>query len=108
MNEIKEIFLNCAQLKEIDLLTYNEEELVCDELLEILSDYSPKTLYNFSFYKNWIFTVKGLGKYFESWRNKEPLVFMKYEDDINFEEEHEVIIRKYYDEGVIKETNCLE
>ena len=75
----------------------------------MLSDYSPKTLYEFSFTKNWIFTIKGLERFFESWRNRKPLVFMKYSGDIcYFEEQHEMVIKKYYDEGVIKETNCLE
>ncbi|GBB97053.1 hypothetical protein RclHR1_02900016 [Rhizophagus clarus] len=105
---IKNIFLNCNQLKKIYLLTKNEDKLICDDLLKILIDYSPKVLYEFCFDDNWIFTVEGLENFFENWRCRNPLIFKKYGyKRLYFKEEHEIIVRKYYDEGVIKETNCL-
>jgi hypothetical protein len=104
---IKEIFLNCTRLKMIDLSTSNEEERNCDNLLEILADYSPETLCEFSFFENWIFTVKGLENFFESWRKRKPLIFNKHYSGWGFfTNEHKKIVKKYLDEGVIKEANC--
>ncbi|RIA98177.1 hypothetical protein C1645_870932, partial [Glomus cerebriforme] len=105
---IKEIFLNCVHLKKLYLLTRNEEKLNCDELLKILINYSPKVLYEFCFDDNWIFTVESLDHFFENWRCRNPLIFKKYGyKRLYFKEEHENVVRKYYNEGVIKETNCL-
>ncbi|PKY25905.1 hypothetical protein RhiirB3_441031 [Rhizophagus irregularis] len=105
---IKEIFLNCNQLKKIYLLTKNEGKFNCDDLLKILLDYSSKNFYEFCFDDNWIFTVEALEIFFENWRCRNPLIFKKYGyKRLYFKDDHEFIVRKYYNEGVIKETNCL-
>ncbi|CAB4382497.1 unnamed protein product [Rhizophagus irregularis] len=105
---IKEIFLNCNQLKKIYLLTKNEGKFNCDDLLKILLDYSSKNFYEFCFDDNWIFTVEALENFFENWRCRNPLIFKKYGyKRLYFKDDHEFIVRKYYNEGVIKETNCL-
>jgi hypothetical protein len=105
---IKNIFLNCNQLKKIYLLTKNEDKLICDDLLKILLDYSSKIFYEFCFDDNWIFTVEALENFFENWRCRNPLIFKKYGyKRLYFKEDHEFLVRKYYNEGVIKETNCL-
>ncbi|GBC01439.1 hypothetical protein RclHR1_00420001 [Rhizophagus clarus] len=104
---IKEIFINCTRLKMIDLSTNNEEERGCDELLEIITNYSPESLCEFSFFENWIFTVGGLEKFFENWRKRKPLIFNKHYSGLCFfTDEHKKIVKKYLDEGVIKEANC--
>ncbi|RIA98932.1 hypothetical protein C1645_812103 [Glomus cerebriforme] len=106
LNGIKEIFLNCRQLKKINLSIRNDEELNCDELLKILIDYSPKSLYEFSFCENLIFTIEGLNNFFENWRGRKPLVFNKYSYRIGyFTNDHRMIVKKYLEEGVIKKTN---
>ncbi|RIA80156.1 hypothetical protein C1645_839220 [Glomus cerebriforme] len=104
---IKEIFLNCTQLKMIDLSTNNEKKRNCDKLLEILMDYSPKSLCEFSFFENWIFTVEGLENFFENWRERRPLIFNKHYNGLGFfTDKHRKVVKKYFDKGVIKETNC--
>ncbi|PKC74656.1 hypothetical protein RhiirA1_408835, partial [Rhizophagus irregularis] len=64
LDGIKEILLNCTQLKMINLSTDNKEKNNCDKLLEILTNYSPKTLYEFSFNENWKFSIEGLEIFF--------------------------------------------
>ncbi|GBB83458.1 hypothetical protein RclHR1_10190007 [Rhizophagus clarus] len=105
LSGIKDILLNCSQLKKIRLSLCNEGRLnVCDELLEILVKFSPNNLNTFSLNK-WKFSVESLQSFFESWRNRFPIIFDLYFG--NFTEEHKVIVKKYFDEGIIKETNFL-
>ena len=73
---IKEILLNCTRLKIMVLSTNNDGERNCDELLEILANYSPITLCELSFFENWIFTIEGLEKFFENWRKRKPLILI--------------------------------
>src|SRR5947207_14486103 len=53
--DIKEMFINCTYLKTIYLIK-NENQLICDELLEILVKFSSKSLCNVTF-QNWRFTI---------------------------------------------------
>ncbi|RGB39567.1 hypothetical protein C1646_754292 [Rhizophagus diaphanus] len=108
--DLKEIFLNCTQLEMLSL-SLDSEEHNGDKLLEIILDYSPETLREYSFFKkeNSIFTTEGLEKFFENWKKrKPPLIFniinIYYSNEKNFTE-HEKIIKNYFDEGVIKEYN---
>ncbi|CAB5185617.1 hypothetical protein RhiirA5_432810 [Rhizophagus irregularis] len=108
--DLKEIFLNCTQL-EMMSLSLDSEEHNGDKLLEIILDYSPETLREYSFFKkeNSIFTTKGLEKFFENWKkSKSPLIFNiindYYSNEENFTDNNK-IIKKYFDEGVIKEYN---
>ncbi|RGB40641.1 hypothetical protein C1646_753079 [Rhizophagus diaphanus] len=108
--DLKEIFLNCTQL-EMMCLSLDSEEHNGDKLLEIILDYSPETLREFSFIKeeNSLFTTGGLEKFFENWKkSKSPLIFNITNVNCSYEEnftEHNKIIKKYFDEGVIKEYN---
>jgi hypothetical protein len=100
---IKEIFLNCTQLKMIKLLIKNKEKHDCNELLEILTDYSPENLCEFSFFGNWIFTIEDLEKFFKNWGKRKPLIF-----NINcFTDEQKEVVKKYLDKGVIKKSNLI-
>ncbi|PKC54104.1 hypothetical protein RhiirA1_477959 [Rhizophagus irregularis] len=108
--DLKEIFLNCTQL-EMMSLSLDSEEHNGDKLLEIILDYSPETLREYLFFKkeNSIFTTKGLEKFFENWKkSKSPLIFNiindYYSNEENFTDNNK-IIKKYFDEGVIKEYN---
>jgi hypothetical protein len=109
LEDLKEIFLNCTQLEMMGFLLDSEEHNG-DKLLEIISDYSPETLYECSFYRteNSIFTTEGLEKFFENWKKRKPLIFNIIQDYNDNEEsfiEHDKIIKKYFDEGVIKKYN---
>ncbi|CAB4396379.1 unnamed protein product [Rhizophagus irregularis] len=89
----------------------DSEEHNGDKLLEIILNYSPETLRKYTFIEieNSIFTTEGLEKFFENWKKrKPPLIFdiinNPWSDKDNFTE-HNKIIKKYFDEGVIKEYN---
>ncbi|RIA98933.1 hypothetical protein C1645_866145 [Glomus cerebriforme] len=110
LNGIKEIFSNCRQLRMINFSTNNDENLNCDKLLEILTNSSSKTLCEFYFIGNWNFTIEGLENFFKSWRNtRKPLLINMYTGEKNYlEDKYRNVVKKYYDEEVIKETNLLE
>ncbi|GBC53213.2 hypothetical protein GLOIN_2v1788600 [Rhizophagus irregularis DAOM 181602=DAOM 197198] len=93
----------------IERLTICVEIENFDGIKEIfLNYYSSKNFYEFCFDDNWIFTVEALEIFFENWRCRNPLIFKKYGyKRLYFKDDHEFIVRKYYNEGVIKETNCL-
>ncbi|GBC21727.2 hypothetical protein GLOIN_2v1511704 [Rhizophagus irregularis DAOM 181602=DAOM 197198] len=106
LDEIREMLLNCPQLKTIDLSAINEKQIICDKLLEIIIDFSPKSLYKFSFNGYWIFSVESLQTFFENWRNKFPIKFyISFSDESWVTEEYGIILKKYLDEGIIKRTN---
>jgi hypothetical protein len=109
LNGIRDILLNCSQLKKIKLSSCNNKWriIICDELLEIIIKFLPNNLYSFSF-NRWKFSVDGLETFFENLRNKHPIIFNLYPDLGPFTIEHQWIVKKYVDEGVIKKTNCLE
>ncbi|RGB40955.1 hypothetical protein C1646_752721 [Rhizophagus diaphanus] len=69
LDDIKEIFLNCNQLRMINLSLYNENNFNCDKFFEILLKYSPKTLCKIYFSEEWIFTINGSKSFFENWNN---------------------------------------
>ncbi|CAG8694885.1 15925_t:CDS:2, partial [Rhizophagus irregularis] len=101
---IKEIFLNCARLNKLELyiVDIEDEEDNCDEILNILADYSSKTFKIFSFNKDFIFSVDGLQNFFEKWRGRIPIKFVtRFYRCRYFTQEHIKIIKKYFDEGVV-------
>ncbi|GBB89115.1 hypothetical protein RclHR1_01580016 [Rhizophagus clarus] len=103
LDGIKGILLNCTQLKMINLSMDNKKQYNCDIFLEILTNYSPKTLYEISFNENWKFSNEGLENFFKSWRNIEPITFtMKFIGDID--EGYKRIVEKYYEKGIIKDN----
>ena len=81
----------------------------CDELLEILTDFSPKTFYEFSFSEDCYLSVNGLQSFFENWRSRIPIEFnTRFDRSMFYTEEHIAVLKKYLDEGVIsKETTYL-
>ncbi|RIA90120.1 hypothetical protein C1645_876312 [Glomus cerebriforme] len=103
LNEMKEILLKCSHLKSIYLLICNDGKFNCDELLEVLVNFSPTTLHEFTLSGKWIFSINALQSFFESWRNRFPIIFNQ--DIENVKKENKMIVKKYYDEGIIKETN---
>jgi hypothetical protein len=108
LNEIRNMLSSCSQLKSIDLSATNEEQIICDKLLEIMINFSPKSLCKFSFNGYWIFSVEGLQSFFENWRDKFPIKFnICFGDESWFTDEHEIIVAKYLNEGIIKKTNCF-
>lgn len=69
LDNIKEILLNCNQLRMINLSLYNFNNHNCDKFFEILLKYSSNTLCKIYFSDEWIFTINGLKVFFENWKN---------------------------------------
>ena len=62
---------------------------------------------NSLFLKIGFLRLKDLENFFENWRKRKPLIFNKHYSEIGyFTDEHKKIVKKYFDEGVIKEANC--
>ena len=100
LSGIREIFLNCSQLNRLFLSINMDSDLNCDELLEILTNFSPKTFYEFSFSEDCNFSVNGLQNFFENWKGRIPIKFnTRFDRSYFFTEEHEMIVKKYLDEG---------
>ncbi|GBC02515.1 hypothetical protein RclHR1_04660008 [Rhizophagus clarus] len=113
---IKEIFLNCRKLRKLSLHLYNCGDdddvrvITCNEVLNVLLNYSPETFEEFSFNDEWYFSGKGLQNFFEGWRGRKPIKFVTLFDDdcYHFTRRHINILKKYCYEGVIdKETRYL-
>ena len=107
MNEINRIFSKCTQLEKIYFTTSTNNSSISpngDELLRIISNFSPMTLREFSFGDNWNFSVNGLRKFLEDWRNRRvPLKLIHYCESVNtWTNEHTKIMEMYKNEGVIR------
>ena len=89
--------------------TENSNGLCCDELLEILTEFSPKTLHEFQYSEEWNFSISGLQSFFENWRGRIPIEFnTRFDRSIFYTGNHVEVIQKYFDEEVIsKETKHL-
>ncbi|CAB4376420.1 unnamed protein product [Rhizophagus irregularis] len=114
---IKEIILNCNKLRKLDIYINFEEddgddhghEIICDEVLNYLLNYSSRNFDEFAFSEYWRFSVNNLKNFFEGWRGRKPIKFITHFDRCYyFTQEHVKIVQKYYDEGVIdKNTRFL-
>ncbi|CAB4383975.1 unnamed protein product [Rhizophagus irregularis] len=107
---VKEIILNCNKLRELDISinfeddagNNHEREIICDEILNYLLNYSPRNFDEFSFNERWRFSVNNLKNFFEGWRGRKPIEFNpRFDKCDHFTQKHIEIVQKYYDEGVI-------
>ncbi|CAB4440239.1 unnamed protein product [Rhizophagus irregularis] len=114
---VKEIILNCNKLRELDISikfeddagNNHEREIICDEILNYLLNYSSRNFDEFAFDQNWRFSVNNLKNFFEGWRGRKPIKFItRFHKCHHFTQKHIEIVQKYYDEGVIdKDTRSL-
>ncbi|PKC69314.1 hypothetical protein RhiirA1_456168 [Rhizophagus irregularis] len=107
---VKEIILNCNKLRELDISinfeddagNNHEREIICDEILNYLLNYSPRNFDEFSFNERWRFSVNNLKNFFEGWRGRKPIEFNpRFDKCDHFTQKHIEIVQKYYDEGNI-------
>ncbi|GBC03823.1 hypothetical protein RclHR1_05340009 [Rhizophagus clarus] len=97
---------NCRNLVELNLsndsvyLNYNAG----NDLLNILAEYSPKSLTNITISYIWNFSPNVLERFFESFR-KQPLFYFHVKDSYYFEDIYKIKVRKFIDEGVVKYSN---
>src|ERR1043166_9323822 len=107
---VKSLLLNCICLKSIRFDSFNlitRDENIGDELLDILTKFSPKALTDITISGYWKCSVDAFERFFESCRTRTLLSFVvicAYQCYIT--EDHRAVIRKYVNEGVIKESNC--
>jgi hypothetical protein len=73
-----------------------------DELLDILTKFSPNSLTNISISEGWKYSIDALKIFFESCR-EQTLQYFEFTINNNdcITEEHEAIVSKYLKEGVI-------
>jgi hypothetical protein len=77
-----------------------------NELLDILTKFSPKSLTNIIIGGDWKYSVDAFERFFESYRERNLLNFGITSED-NITEDHEDIIRKYINEQVINESRFV-
>jgi len=114
---VKSLLLNCKYLKCVkfynldnnnnnnhhDNNNTSNNNIGGDELLNILSKFSPESLNEIIISGNWKFSIEVFERFFESFRERNPLYFSI---DIHngkhyVTEDHKAIIKKYINEGVI-------
>ncbi|PKY30984.1 hypothetical protein RhiirB3_448351, partial [Rhizophagus irregularis] len=114
---VKEIILNCNKLRKLEIFINfedddgddHEREIICDEILNYLLNYSSRNFDEFAFDQDWRFSVNNLKNFFEGWRGRKPIKFVtRFHKCHHFTQKHIEIVQKYYDEGVIdKDTRSL-
>ncbi|RIA99427.1 hypothetical protein C1645_730880 [Glomus cerebriforme] len=109
---IKSLLLNCRSLRKIRLDNLNsfvnENDNIGDELLDILTKFSPKSLNDVTISEVWKYSIDAFEQFFESCRERTTINFGIIHDDKYFiTEDHKSIVRKYMNKGVIEWTNCV-
>ncbi|POG73003.1 hypothetical protein GLOIN_2v1773116 [Rhizophagus irregularis DAOM 181602=DAOM 197198] len=113
---VKEIILNCNKLRKLEIFINfedddddHEREIICDEILNYLLNYSSRNFDEFAFDQDWRFSVNNLKNFFEGWRGRNPIKFVTHFHKCHhFTQKHIEIVQEYYDEGVIdKDTRSL-
>ncbi|PKY57102.1 hypothetical protein RhiirA4_411527, partial [Rhizophagus irregularis] len=104
---VKSLLLNCKYLEVVKFdslyafINLNDN-ILGDELLDILAEFSPKFLTNITISAIWKYSIDGFIRLFESYKERNLRHFnlcKNYDYDIT--EDHKVIIKKYIDEGII-------
>ncbi|RIA87063.1 hypothetical protein C1645_778141 [Glomus cerebriforme] len=108
---VKLLLLNCRYLGciKFDSLEdsfvnfVNENDNTGDELLDILTKFSPNSLTDISISGCWKYSIEAFERFFDSCREKTLFYFEIIPSNINYiTQDHIVIIRKFIEEGVIK------
>jgi hypothetical protein len=107
---LKSLLLNCKNLINLCLDSLNENDDVGDELLETLTEFSPKSLISINISGYWKYSIHALERFLESYRGRKLLCFNITDYDLRgfIIKEHIEIVRKYADEGIITKSNLLE
>ena len=112
---IKPLLLNCRQLKCIAFNSFDTSAVgdvnKGDELLDILTKFSPNSLTDIYISEYWDYSIEALEQFFESCRKRTLCEFGFGSCCVTegcITEEHEAIARKYVKEGVILRFKCGE
>ncbi|CAB5165175.1 unnamed protein product [Rhizophagus irregularis] len=95
---VKSLLLNCKYLEDIKfygLASVITDDNIGDELLDILTEFSPNLLTKILLSGSWNYSINAFERFFESHREKRPLSIFEIR---NISEENKVIVRKYIKE----------
>ncbi|CAB5308767.1 unnamed protein product [Rhizophagus irregularis] len=113
---VRSLLMNCKNLIRLSLNSLNEKNGIGDELLNILAELSPKSLTDIEISGDWEYPIDTFVKFFESYKERNLLSFvvrgyfcyMSGEPTTTtITTEHVNIVRKYYNEGIVKSSNLL-
>jgi hypothetical protein len=107
---LKSLLMNCRNLISICLNSlYDEDDDIGDELLGILTKFSPKSLTDITISGDWEYSIEVFENFFESYRDRKLLCF-DINDDVGeyITIEHVDVVNKYYDEGIVVNSNLLD
>jgi hypothetical protein len=104
---LKSLLMNCRNLKRLSLNSLYDVDDIGDELLGILTKFSPKSLNKITINGNWKYSIDVFENFFESYREQKLLLINIYNGRDYIKIEHLNVIKKYFDEGIIKKTNFL-
>jgi len=106
---VKSLLLNCRNLVHLEFESLNfviNENNVGDELLDVLTNFSPDSLVNIKISGDWKYSIDAFERFFESCRGRTLLFFNTSKFDY-LTKDHKIVVRKYINEGVIKVSNCV-
>jgi hypothetical protein len=114
--EFEKLLLACQHLKSLLLIKnsiVDESELLSDEdrftdgeeLLKILIRSAPNKLREIRFFDNFKISLEILENFLESWKGRSPLSIFT-SDPVYDKENYKDLIKKYKDDGVIKDFRC--
>ncbi|GBB99214.1 hypothetical protein RclHR1_03450009 [Rhizophagus clarus] len=107
---LKSLLLNCRNLTYLNLRSLNENNNnIGDELLDILTKFSPMSLIMVTISGDWKYSVNAFQRFFGSYRGRKLFCFdiIGYNFKERITSEHVEIVKKYFDEGIIRGSNLL-
>ena len=110
---IKLLLLNCRYLESIvlDNLDFHVSENgnIGDELLDILTRFSPNSLTEIRISSSWKYSTEAFEQFFESCRERNLCHFGTIFYHKNYiTEDHEAVFNKYAREGIIEELDNIK
>ncbi|RIA88920.1 hypothetical protein C1645_806539 [Glomus cerebriforme] len=109
---VKSLLLNCCFLEKLafDSINFfaNKNDNIGDELLDILTKFSPKSLKDIAITEKWKFSTISLENFFKKrLLYSFDIIFDSCNHDQHyFTANHEYMVMKYILEGVISQSNC--
>jgi hypothetical protein len=104
---VKPLLLNCRCLKRVVMRICSSEFLngnMGDDLLDNLTKFAPSTLTEIFISRGWKYSIDAFEQFLESCRDRSLRSFGFTYHDMNYiTEGHEVVVKRYIKEGVIKE-----
>ncbi|PKK56675.1 hypothetical protein RhiirC2_799539 [Rhizophagus irregularis] len=107
IGNISEIYIDTTSLESLEFFINENDNNIGDELLNIFTLFSPKSLNEIVISGSWKYSSYAFTRFFESFR-EHPLYYFGFIDSDNYiTNDHKIIIRKYINEGVVKSTDTI-